>query len=317
MSTSGNVGRKGPYFTKRNGKCVLKRRDNWQTFWIKGNCSRYFIIIEKKSQSENTPSFKWNNNKKLPKYHNFSDPIMYVFVSVSLFLCFSLSLSVSLHIHTNTYTCIHRHMHKENIHHVQNTHASHTTNILARTHAHILNTNVQNAPTETESRIPVPLKTYLIFSSSVLLQLLFYLHRTVHLFMLLTISGEIMCGGHQRTLSNRRLPSSQSKPTAVDRQKDYSINYGKRLPEPPKSYKKEGKLNRDQWGASTWCLPSQPLLASMRLRTCQQDRSPVLDGHARRHRQLHTSTRTSRDFSRTRRETCARAVATLPKSRPN
>ena len=27
-----------------------------------------------------------------------------------------------------------------------------------------------------------------------------------------------MCGGHQRTLSNRRPPSSQSKPTAVDRQ---------------------------------------------------------------------------------------------------
>ena len=63
--------------------------------------------------------------------------------------------------------------------------------------------------------------------------------------MLLTISGEIMCGGHQRTLSNRRLPSSQSKPTAVDRQKDYSINYGKRLPERPKSNKKEKKLNKE------------------------------------------------------------------------
>ena len=85
-------------------------------------------------------------------------------MSLSLFLCFSvsLSLSVSLHIHTNTYTCTHRHMHNKNIHHVQNTHASHTTNIHARTHAHILNTNVQNAPTETESRIRVPLKTYLI-----------------------------------------------------------------------------------------------------------------------------------------------------------
>ena len=46
------------------------------------------------------------------------------------------------------------------------------------------------------------------------------------------------------------------------------------------------------------------LQASTRLRTCQQDRSLV-------------STRTSRDFSRTRRETCARAVATLSKSRPN
>ena len=54
-----------------------------------------------------------------------------------------------------------------------------------------------------------------------------------------------MCGGHQRTLSNRRLPSSQSKPTAVDRQKDFSINYGKRLPEPPKSNKKEKKLKKE------------------------------------------------------------------------
>ena len=44
---------------------------------------------------------------------------------------------------------------------------------------------------------------------------------------------------------NRRPPSSQSKPTAVDRQKDYSINYGKRLPEPPKSNKKEKKLKKE------------------------------------------------------------------------
>ena len=58
------------------------------------------------------------------------------------------------------------------------------------------------------------------------------------------ISGETMCGGHQRTLSNRRLPSSQSKPTAVDRQKDFSINYWKRLPEPPKSNNKE-KLKKE------------------------------------------------------------------------
>ena len=53
-----------------------------------------------------------------------------------------------------------------------------------------------------------------------------------------------MCGGHQRTLSNRRLPSSQSKPTAVDRQKEFSINQGKRLQEPPKSNKKE-KLKKE------------------------------------------------------------------------
>ena len=63
--------------------------------------------------------------------------------------------------------------------------------------------------------------------------------------MLLMISGETMCGGHQRTLSNRRLPSSQSKPTAVDRQKDVSFNCGKRLPEPPKSNKKEKKLKKE------------------------------------------------------------------------
>ena len=39
--------------------------------------------------------------------------------------------------------------------------------------------------------------------------------------------------------------TEQSKPTAVDRQKDYSINYGKRLPEPPKSNKKEKKLKKE------------------------------------------------------------------------
>ena len=45
MSSSGNVGRKGPYFTKRNGKSVLKCRETFnKTFWTKGNCLRYFII---------------------------------------------------------------------------------------------------------------------------------------------------------------------------------------------------------------------------------------------------------------------------------
>ena len=128
---------------------------------------------------------KW---KKLPKCHNSSYPIMslsltvYVFVcvcvwretereretetkkqSVSLFLFLSLSQSlhthIQTHIHTGTCTKIHTSCTKQ-----WNTHASHTTittNIHARTHAHILNTNVQNAQTETESRFPVPLKTYL------------------------------------------------------------------------------------------------------------------------------------------------------------
>ena len=86
----------------------------------------------------------------------------YPILSLSLFLCFCFSLSVSLHTHTykNIYTQAHA---QNNIHHVQNTHASHTTittNIHARTHAHILNTNVQNA--QTKSRFPLPLKTYLI-----------------------------------------------------------------------------------------------------------------------------------------------------------
>ena len=95
-----------------------------------------------------------------------------------------------------------------------------------------------------------------------------------------------MCGGHQRTLSNRRPPSSQSKPTAVDRQKDFSINYGKRLPEPPKSNKKEKKLKKESVRCLHVVSPGpKPAFAcncnaSMRLRTCQQDRSPVLDGHA-------------------------------------
>ena len=70
----------------------------------------------------------------------------------------STSLSLSLHKHTHAHA-------QKNIHLLQtDTQASHTTittNIHARTHAHILNTNVQNAQTETESRFPVPLKTYL------------------------------------------------------------------------------------------------------------------------------------------------------------
>ena len=82
--------------------------------------------------------------------------------------------------------------------------------------------------------------------------------------MLLTISGETMFGGHQRTLSNRRLPSSQSKPTAVDRQKDFSINYGKRLPKPPKFNKREKKLKKE----SVRCLHVVISQASLCLQAC-------------------------------------------------
>ena len=86
--------------------------------------------------------------------------------------------------------------------------------------------------------------------------------------MLPTISGETMCGGHQRTLSNRRLPSSQSRPTAVDRQKDFSINYGKRLPEPPKSNKKEKKLKKESVSCLHVVSPKPARLCSCCLQAC-------------------------------------------------
>ena len=68
-----------------------------------------------------------------------------------------------------------------------------------------------------------------------------YFHCTIarlaaaHTFLMAEISRHALTD--LSTLSNRQLPSSQSKPTAVDRQKGYSINYGKRFPEPPKSNK--------------------------------------------------------------------------------
>ena len=162
-----------------------------------------------------------------------------------LCLCFSLPQSLSTHTYKHIYTQAH----------AQKKHTSCTKHTCI-THHHHHQYPCTHARTHTQHKRPkrtnrnrkqipcAPQKPTQVLSSSVLLQLLFYLHRTVHLFMLLTISGETMCGGHQRTLSNRRLPSSQSKPTAVHRPKDFSMNYGKHLPEPPKSNKKE-KLKKE------------------------------------------------------------------------
>ena len=99
--------------------------------------------------------------KKLPKCHNSSYPIM----SLSLFLCFCFSLSLSQSLSTLTYKQIYTQAHAQKEHtsctkHTCITHHHHHQ--YPCTHAqHILNTNVQNSQTETESRFPVPLKTYL------------------------------------------------------------------------------------------------------------------------------------------------------------
>ena len=243
-------------------------------------------------------------------------------MSLSLFLCFcftiSLSVSLSLHTHTNTYTQAHA---QKNIHHVQNTHASHTTittNIHARTHTYSTKTS-KTLKQKLKADSLCPSKPTYVLSSSVLLQLLFYLHRTVHLFMLLTISGETMCGGHQRTLSNRRLPSSQSKPTAVDRQKDFFINYGnasQSLQNPTRkkrNWRKNQRVHVESPKPACACKHAPAHLSTRQITSVGRPRTATHVDN----RQLHTSTRTSRVFSRTRRETCARAVATLPKSRPN
>ena len=80
--------------------------------------------------------------------------------------------------------------------------------------------------------------------------------------MLLTISGETMCGGHQRTLSNRRLPSSQSKPTAVDRKKSLLHQLGKTPPRASKiqQERKETEERLSEVPPRGACLPSQTLL---------------------------------------------------------
>ena len=54
MSTSGTVGRKGPYFTKRNGKSVLKRRDNCQNFLDKRKLLTVLYNWKKKPEWKHT-----------------------------------------------------------------------------------------------------------------------------------------------------------------------------------------------------------------------------------------------------------------------
>ena len=65
------------------------------------------------------------------------------------------------------------------------------------------------------------------------------------IFMLLTISGETMCGGHQRTLSSKRLPSSHSKPTAVDRQRLLTDQLRKMPPSASKIQQERKELKKE------------------------------------------------------------------------
>ena len=121
------------------------------------------------------------------------------------------------------------------------------TNTHTHTHhpcTHARTQTQHHSPKRTSKKqnpVPASLETYLVF---LFIQLLHYLHQTVHLFMLLTISGETMCGGHQRTLSNRRLPQSQSKPTAVDRHRKFLRQLRKMPPKASKIQELKKKKTR-------------------------------------------------------------------------
>ena len=160
----------------------------------------------------------------------------------------------------------------------------HHSPIHARTHAHILNTNVQNAQTETESRFPMSLKTYLIISLFKCPPPAPFLPPLDSPFSCCSWSQVRPCAA----AINVPCPTGDYRHQRVSQQPsiaktDYSINSRKCLPELPKSNKKDAKLKK----GAVRCLhvvSPKPAFAAC-------DRSLVLNGHTytRPHRQLHTS----------------------------
>ena len=74
-------------------------------------------------------------------------------------------------------------------------------------------------------------------------------------------------------------------------------NYGKRLPEPPKSNKKEKKLNKESVRCLQVVSPKPAFACKQAPAQLSTRHQPVLDGHARRHRQHHTSTPVHTNFA--------------------
>ena len=247
----------------------------------------------------------------------------YVFVSVSLFLFLALSVSLHTHIqtHIHTGTCT-----KKNIHHVQNTHASHTTftNIHARTHAHIL--AQQKRPKRSNrnwKQIPCAPQNLPKFSFQVSFSSSSFTSTGQSIFSCCWRSQVRPCAA----AINAPCPTGDYRHHRVSQQPSIAKKTSPSATETPPRASKIQQERKETEERISEVPPRGVSQASLCLQACAC--APVnktdhqcwtaKDGHARRRRQLHTSTRsrTSRDFSRTRRETCARAVVTLPKSRPN
>ena len=206
-------------------------------------------------------------------------------MSLSLFpcFCFSISLSVSLHthiqthIHTGTYTkkhtsctkhtCITHHHH----HQYPCTHA--------RTHTQ------QKRPKRSNrnwKQIPCAPQNLPKFSLQVSFSSSSFTSTGQSIFSCCWRSQVRPCAAAINapcpTGDHRHHRVSQQPSIAKKTSPSTAENASQSLQNPTR---KKRNWRKNQWGASTWCLPSQPVLASMRLRTCQQDRSITSVGRPR------------------------------------
>ena len=215
-------------------------------------------------------------------------------------------------------------MHKKNIHLLQtDTHAAHTTftNIHARTHAHILNKNV---PAKRSNRnwkqIPCAPQNLPKFSLQVSFSSFSFTSTGQSIFSCCWRSQVRPCAAAINApcpTGDYRHHRVSQQPSIAKKTSPSTTETPPRASGGPKSNKKEKKLKKE----SVRCLhvvSPKPAFACKHAPAHLSTRQITSVGRPRTSTPSapHVHTNFS-GFSRTRRETCARAVATLPKSRPN
>ena len=203
--------------------------------------------------------------KKTPKKSQLFLPY-FVFVSVSLFLCFSLSLSLFPHTHTNTNT--HRHTHKKKYikykTHMHDTPSSQPISMHARMHTQHKrpkrsNRNWKQNPCAPQTLPNLSLQVSSPSSSSI------------------TSTGQSIfscCWQSQvrpcAAAINAPCPTGDYRRHRVSQKpsiaKKTTPSTTENTPPPPQSLqnptRKKRNWRKNQWGASTWCLQRQSLLAT-------------------------------------------------------
>ena len=229
---------------------------NYRKYRTGWNLTRTFPNIVPKFVLQNLPNarvktyqvLKWNEKKNSQNVTLFLPYYVYVSVSLFLFLSLSVSFDTNIQTHRHTGTCT------KNIHHVQNTHAPHTTNIHARTHTYSSQTSkTLNQKLKADSLCPQNLPNFSLqvsFSGS------YFTSTGQSIFSCCWRSQVRPCAAAINapcpTGDYRHHRVSQQPSIAKKTSPSTTENASQSLQNPTR---KKRNWRKNQWGASTWWSP--------------------------------------------------------------